>query len=398
MHDDQLRDLLGRATAGAPDEDLTQVAWDAGLRRARRQQWTVGWLGAVAGVAAIVGAWSLGGGSTGASPGPADGGGVDDMAVTSTPPGQELVPYRVVFEVIEGEARPDGPVEEWADVAGVTLQATEVTVRTDDGVVSAEYPVTPLVLGGPVTLRADGSASSEAECGTVQYAGGSVGTDGRVRLELRGPANVPEDGCSHRGGTGPADLLTGMHGTMTGSDLRQVGTEATLRWEDGLLVATGKVMHDVALPEAYTDEGPGQRTVLLAEVPQSELESMEDFPGSAGVEPAPGTPESVVGEWHVLDLRGVEPATAEGPTLSFDGESWTVRACGEELSADGSLIDGTIAVTGTWSTSTVQEESPCPALPWQDLETWRQLLEAQPAIVVHGEGTYRGLMILGDLP
>lgn len=398
MYDDELADLLGRATAGGPQDDLTATAWHDGRRRARRQSWTVGSLGAVAGVTAIVGAWSLGGGSTDAAPGPADSGGVDDMAVTSIPPGQEMVPYRVVFEVTGGVARPDGPVEEWSDVAGVTLQATEVTVETDDGLVSAAHRVTPLVLGGPVSFRADGSATSGGDCSTMEYAGGAISADGLLTLDNVGFVDAPEEECQSRGGTGPADLITGMHGTMTGSELRRVGTEATLTWDDGALVATGEVMHEIVLPPSYTDEGPGQRTVMLAEVPQSELRSMDDFPSSDGVEPEPGTGDAVTGEWHVLDLRGLEPAEEPGPTLSFDGEQWSILACGLEISAEGTVIDGEVVVTGPWTNATVDADADCPTAPWKNLDTWQQFLDAEPQVLMLEEGRYRGLMLLGELP
>lgn len=395
MHDDQLRDLLGRATAGAPDEDLTQVAWDAGLRRARRQQWTVGWLGAVAGVAAIVGAWSLGGGSTGASPGPADGGGVDDMAITSTPPGQELVPYRVVFEVTEGEARPDGPVEEWGDVAGVTVQAVEMSVETGEGTARSDHHLSLIGLGGPMTFETDGTLLSSNGCLPLRWPG--AGIEDGVLVTQGVPSGLAEydEGCQP-GFPNPEDVL--LYEGKWGSDNRPTSTRAALTWEDGALVASGTLMEGDILYPSTSDSGAGPRYLSLVEVPPGELSSIDDLPSTNETHPPSGTTESLEGTWYLLDLRGVEAEPATGPTLTFDGESWTVEACGLRHSAPGTVVDGAITIEGAWTVDTIERSSGCVDLPWQDLTTWETLLEAGPTTLMLEDGRYAGFTLEGELP
>ena len=127
-------------------------------------------------------------------------------------------------------------------------------------------------------------------------------------------------------------------------------------------------------------------------------EDFAAFVGADGVEPEPGTGDAVTGEWHVLDLRGLEPAEEPGPTLSFDGEQWSILACGLEISAGGTLDQGNVAITGPWSNRSVDPDAGCPSAQWQDLETWQQFLDAEPQVLMLEEGRYRGLMLLGELP
>ncbi|WP_151525609.1 hypothetical protein [Serinicoccus kebangsaanensis] len=395
MRDDELKDLLGRATAGAPRDDLTAASWEIGRRRARRQSWTVGSLGAVAGVAAIVGAWSLGGGSTDAFPGPAENGGVDDTAVTSAPPGQELVPYRVVFEVVEGQARPDGPVDEWADVDDVTAQPVEMRVETEDGTATSDHGLSTIGLGGPFTFEPGGGMVTSNGCRTVRWSGVSI-EDGLLR-----PDGIPtaEGGMDEECQTGyPNPEAVMMYEGAVGSDLRATTRSPSLRWESGTLVAEGRLMEGDILQVHVSDSGSGLRVLQLVGVPPEELDSLDDLPSTSAVRPMAGTPESLEGTWYLVDLRGIEPEPVTGPALSFDGEVWSVESCGVRHSASGDLVDGVITIEGDWVVETIAGSTTCPEVPWQDLHTWEAFLEGSPTTLMLDDGRYDGVVLEGELP
>lgn len=394
MPDDDLKDLMGRVAQGAPEEDLTAVSWADGRRRARRQTWTVGSLGGIAAAAAVVGAWSLGGGSTGALPGPAVDGGVDDAAVTSTPPEQELVPYRVVFKVTEGEARPDGPVDDWSDLAGVTVQASELAIETEEGVARAGNPLSPLGLGGPMTFEPGGGVVSSNGCQTARWAQADI-VDGVLRTE--GMAFLQDEVVEDCQPGYPYPEALMLDESTIGSDQRPTTTPADLRWEGGDLVATGTTMVGAVLMPTTADSGAGRRWMNLADVPPERLSSRADLPATEETHPPASTPMTVEGTWYLLDLRGIQAEPTTGPVLRFDGDTWSVETCGVRHSAPGTVVDGAISIKGPWVVEAVDGRG-CPDLPWQDLTTWERFLDAGPTTLLLEDGEHRGLVLEGELP
>ncbi|WP_022925885.1 hypothetical protein [Serinicoccus marinus] len=350
MHNDELKDLLERATTGAPGEDLTEAAWRDGRRRARRHSWSVGSLGAVAGVAAVVAAWSLGGGSTDASPGPAESGGVDDTAVTSIPPGAEMVPYRVVFEVVEGEPRPDGPVDSWADVEEVVASPTEFVVEGPRGIISTDW-ASPLRLGGPINFTEPETMTLEVDCFTMVFEDVTFTEKGRIASPEIGRPAV--DSCLGYNGVTPVTALA-------------TDPEASLSWAGGKLELTGH--EDLLSLDDASEEL--EESVLLANVPPTELTALQ----GASLEPGgPPDIERVIGEWWVVDTRWLEPQ-GDAARMRFDGERLTITACGRALSAPAVLVGTQLRIEDDWESPTGSHAAAatagqpgCPSSAWQNL-------------------------------
>lgn len=390
--DQALRELLGRGTYGAPDDDLLGVAWTAGRGRARRRAWTTGAGAVAAGALAVGAAWSLGGGSAQTGPAPADSATAttavdpasqDAVMVTSAGPAPEMAPYRVVFNVVEGESRPDGPVDAWDDLDGTTLQPEVFEVSTSEGTASAAYPG-QLDLGGAWVFGADGTVVVPISCTEATYAA-DVRPDGT--LVLREHVVEEAQRCSSPGGgVDPAWTMALMPTSHTGRAPTFVATWPTLTWTEGRVVATGTIDESMLFIPELTQEVPGEKLLLLSQAPQTELDEMPFVSGWDPESPPPGVrPQEAEGRWHLLDERGLAPVDG-APSLTFDGSSWTVTVCGQSRRAPGSLEDGRIRLSGDFQDAQATASAPCPDVPWQDLGAWESLLSAEPLLVRSEDG------------
>lgn len=390
--DQALQELLGRGTYGAPDDDLLAVAWSTGRGRARRRAWTTGAGAVAAGMLAVGAAWSLGGGSAQTGPAPADSPAAttagdaatqDAVMVTSAGPAPVMAPYRVVFEVVEGEPRPDGPVDDWDDLAGTGLQPVVFEVTTSEGTASAAYPG-PLGLGDAWVFGTDGRVVVPISCTEATYEAG-VRPDGTLVLQR---AVVEEaQTCSSPGrGLDPSWALATMPTSHTGRAPTFLATWPTLAWTEGQLVATGTIDESRLLIPELTEEVPGEKLLLLSQVPQAELAEIPFVSGWDPESPPPGVgPQEAEGTWHLLDERGLAPVEG-APSLTFDGSSWTVTVCGQSRRAPGSLEDGTIRLSGEFRDAQTSAQVACPDVPWQDLGAWESLLAAEPLLTSSEDG------------
>lgn len=198
---DDLKQLLRQGAAGAPADDLTSAAWSGGRRRARVRAWSVGGVGAAASVAAVVTAWSLGGGQAGPLP-PAD-----DASSTNGPTTQGPR-YRITYDVVQGQAQPDGSVESWDQLAGTELEPVDFTVTTEHGVSSAKYPG-PLGLGGPIEFGADHELVISDGCTKFTYQHVDV-RNSRLVPGPSWPTGKQVADCERTDPAQPRDLLMGL--------------------------------------------------------------------------------------------------------------------------------------------------------------------------------------------
>jgi hypothetical protein len=373
---DDVKQLLQRGAAGAPADDLTWVAWAGGRRRARVRAWSVGSVGAAASVAAVVAAWSLGGGQASPPPSPAD-----DASSTSDPTAQGPR-YRITYDVVEGKALPDGDVQSWDQLAGTRLEPVEFTVTTEHGVSSAEYPG-PLGLGGPIEFRTDHEVVISDGCRLFTYTDVQI-RDSQLVPGRAWPRGEPVADCERSDPTQPNEVLM-----VPGEDAvrRGSGNLPRLAWSKGQLVASGTVDPQIVAPHVSfpKDAGADGPTALtFARVPQTDLEDVYLF--SNDRRPAEGTEQSVIGPWYLVDQRGLQPYNG-GPELHFNGDEWTVIVCSMELTVPGDVQDGRIVVHEPWTVTErehefgpdeVPTEQECPNMPWQNPEAWESLLEASP--------------------
>lgn len=313
--------------------------------------------------------------------------------VTAPEPVPTWVPYRVAFDVVDGEARPDGYILDWPSVAGTTLTPAELTISTTEGVASAEYPG-PLGLGGPWVFGTEQTVVVPVSCteahheATLQQ-GGVLALGPSVVEEGEGPCE--DDGP----GLDAAWLLAIMPLSHAGPPSFQ-GTWPQLFWEDGQLVAVGHVDESVILVPELTPEVPGPKVLELSAVPQTELDQLPSVPGwDPAQPPASATPDEVMGTiWHLLDHRGLEPQKG-APALTFDGSSWSVTVCGQTRSAPGALEDGVITLDGAFADAGSVAGAPCPEQPWADLAAWETFLASEPLVVPATDGEVRSIALAG---
>ncbi|GAA4883438.1 hypothetical protein [Serinicoccus chungangensis] len=391
-HDyDEIKDLLRRGAVGAPAEDLTFVAWAGGRRRSRTRVWSLTGAGAAASAAAIATAWSLGGGEVSAPP-PAD-----DAAITSAPvaDGQD---YRIVFDVLQGEPGPDGPVSGWQELAGVELEPVDFTVDTSHGLASATNPGM-LDLGGPVSVTADHAVVVSDGCSVQTYTDATLSA-GLLQAGMSLPTRQQGTDCQPTAAIHPGDLLLNLPDVSISSDNARAASLPRLAWADGQLLVTGTVVEELIIPSAGLPKETGPTVLTLTSIPPEQLEDLSLVNPQQGL--IPGTAEVVQGTWYLLDQRGVAPVQ-DGPVLRYDGTTWTVDLCRQELHAPGDLIDGNVTITGAWSTEEVdatagiddaQTEQNCPNLPWQEPSAWQHLLDSGPRILIQPESQERPARIL----
>lgn len=381
-----IKEMLRRGGVGAPAEDLTFVAWAGGRRRSRTRVWSLAGAGAAASAAAIATAWSLGGGEVSA-PLPAD-----DASITSAPvaAGQD---YRIIFDVVQGEPGPDGPVGGWEELAGVELEPVVFTVDTSHGVASAANPGL-LDLGGPVTVTADQAIVVSDGCSVETYTDATLSA-GLLQSGMGLPTRERGSDCQPTAAIQPGDLLLNLPDVSISSDNARAASLPTLAWADGQLAVTGTVVEELVIPPAGLPKETGPTALTLASVPPEQLKDLSVVNPQASL--MPGTAELVQGTWYLLDQRGVAPAL-DGPVLQYDGTTWTVDLCRQELHAPGDLADGNVRITGAWSTEEIHStagtedtktEQNCPNLPWQEPSAWQNLLDSSPRILVQHESQER---------
>ncbi|WP_298891727.1 hypothetical protein [uncultured Serinicoccus sp.] len=378
--DDGIRDLLRRGAVGAPVDDLTFAAWARGRSRSRTRVWSMAGAGAAASAAALATVWSLGGGET-IRPIPAD-----DASNTSAPAAARQ-DYRVVFDVVDGQPGTNGPVSGWDQLAGLELEPVAFTVDTSHGTSSAANRGL-LGLGGRVSVTADHSFVVTDGCSVETYPGLDV-TAGALRPGATLPMRSDDPDCDPAPPLQPRDVLLILPTMGSTSDGAPAATAPGLAWVEGQLVVTGQVDEDFIIPTTSLPQESGPTILHFASVPQHQVEDdvLLDPPSGS----VPDTANPLEGTWYLLDQRGVAPETTGGPSLTFDGDTWTVALCRHELRATGDLADGTINITGPWAvvdqaatTDTPGEptEQNCPNLPWQQPAAWQNLLDNEPQILL----------------
>lgn len=389
----EIRALLRHGTHGAPDEDLTFVAWHQGRRRARTRAWSVGTLAAAASTAVFVTALSLGGGDVPIHL-PAD-----DAARTSSPP-LRMADYRIVFEVVVGSPADDGTVTSWEELAGLELDPVELTVDTSHGTSSAAHPGR-LALGGRVTLGADHSLIVDDGCATQTFPGTDV-VESRIVAGTPTVVEREEPECLYPSSLEPVDFLLRSPGTVPGQTATTDASGPVLAWEDGQLVVTGALPEQAVVPPPALPRSDGPSFIFLTRSAPTELEALPFLARDPEVVPA--ETESLLGSWFLVDQRGLEPSD-EGPRMHFDGETWTVDLCGHTMSAPGDVVAGRIRLTEPWTVDrrpgaapdpATASEDECPDLPWQDPAAWEDLFDEDPWVEREPAGDDRPEAILID--